>query len=1117
MGEAFIRLVPSFRGLQESIDREAAKWGASAGAAYRRAFEDEAKRGQPPVPGPSDEESRRKGEQAGRKFGDGFKAGAESRQVNMRVNVITGPAMSAIGQVRRAIQDLAIAAAGVQIGAAGLGLLGPTAAVGLGGAGFAAVLKPALTKVDAAAKLQQAAAAQSPAQQAALDRRAASAQAAADRAQAALGPKATAAQRQRAAQLQQQAAQARQAAAGPTASQQKANAAMAALSPQERELARSQAQLKASFTDWARSLESVVLPVVDRAMRLVGPFLHEISPLVTTLSRSVGQVLSQVGQGMKSAGLDRFVFFLNSLIGPAVRTVAAVITNIGSAAGSAMRAMGPLTGAVEKMLTTLTGNLAKSAQKSGLGAFFKTITATMPTLTRTLGDVGRLLGTVFATVAPLAKPVLTVVDSLAQALTQLLRGLGPSLTAMFRQLVPPLTQLISALLPPLASIIKAIAGQLPQLVTSFVDLVKALLPLVPLLVSIIKWIGPILRFIDPLLKFAPIILGIVAAVRVWAVVQKALNLVLTANPIMLVISALAALGVGLYLAWEHSKTFRDIVKEVLHAVTVAFFDTWHAIDAALHWIEGAWHTFAGFTSRIWGDITHGVSSVWDGMISGLKTAWHDVSSWLTGVWKGFVKTTSRIWGDITGGIKSAFGSVESFFKGVWGRVVKIFEGAVSFVERDIINPLIGVVNAVLRVFGLHIDPIGSHNGITSWGPGGGGSGGSASWGPNPVYGTPSSHGGRAFALGGVEPGYAPGQDTRWVRVSPGEGFIVPEAVRGLGGEAAINAINAAFSPRVRGAGGGGRLLGGVPHFALGGVLQHLEKLAVQAFTPGGALLTDPNVAYRALGIVESPIRATLDHLAPASFAAKLAHGVFDKINNAIRAYIKSHMETVYSGRGISGAGLIAIWRNLRAVGMSPAMAAGVMGNMWAESGFNPNIIQGGGASMNPAAAGGGGYGLVQWTPGAKLIPYLHGAAPTIQSEIQALAAQLSGLGPSPESAAGRALRAATTATQAANVFGLQYERYAGPPQADRAREAEQIYAQYAGRYDSGGWLPPGVTAAFNNTGRPELVLTAEQVARLSNRDKGPMVQQVINPSAHQSEFEIASIAAHQIDFLIRSR
>jgi hypothetical protein len=169
------------------------------------------------------------------------------------------------------------------------------------------------------------------------------------------------------------------------------------------------------------------------------------------------------------------------------------------------------------------------------------------------------------------------------------------------------------------------------------------------------------------------------------------------------------------------------------------------------------------------------------------------------------------------------------------------------------------------------------------------------------------------------------------------------------------------------------------------------------------------------------------------------------------------------GGGGSG-GARAVYRALRSAGFNKIQATGIMGNMQTESHFDPNIVQGGGHSMNPSHGPGVGYGLVQWTPGSKLTPYLHGAAPSVRSEVAALAAQLSGRGPSPEGYAGSLLAGARSATQAANIFGLKYERYAGPPQAARAAQARRWF----NTFDSGhGILPPGMSIAYNGKGHNE--------------------------------------------------
>lgn len=53
-----------------------------------------------------------------------------------------------------------------------------------------------------------------------------------------------------------------------------------------------------------------------------------------------------------------------------------------------------------------------------------------------------------------------------------------------------------------------------------------------------------------------------AASKAWAVAQRALNLALAANPIGLIVVAIAALVAGFVLAYKKSATFRDIIQTV---------------------------------------------------------------------------------------------------------------------------------------------------------------------------------------------------------------------------------------------------------------------------------------------------------------------------------------------------------------------------------------------------------------------------------------------------------------------------------------------------------------------------------------------------------------------------
>lgn len=81
-----------------------------------------------------------------------------------------------------------------------------------------------------------------------------------------------------------------------------------------------------------------------------------------------------------------------------------------------------------------------------------------------------------------------------------------------------------------------------------------------------------------------------------------------------------------------------------------------------------------------------------------------------------------------------------------------------------------------------------------------------------------------------------------------------------------------------------------------------------------------------------------------------------------------------------------VWNYFKDKGLGDVQVAGIMGNMEQESHFDPEIIQGGGDSQNPSDAGSGGWGLIQWTPGSKIVDELQAAG--IDGQVYELATQL---------------------------------------------------------------------------------------------------------------------------------
>ena len=66
----------------------------------------------------------------------------------------------------------------------------------------------------------------------------------------------------------------------------------------------------------------------------------------------------------------------------------------------------------------------------------------------------------------------------------------------------------------------------------------------------------------PLAEVAGALLLVVKGVQLWSKAQAALDILLDANPIALVVIAVAALGIAFYEAWQKSAGFRDFVKDI---------------------------------------------------------------------------------------------------------------------------------------------------------------------------------------------------------------------------------------------------------------------------------------------------------------------------------------------------------------------------------------------------------------------------------------------------------------------------------------------------------------------------------------------------------------------------
>jgi len=179
------------------------------------------------------------------------------------------------------------------------------------------------------------------------------------------------------------------------------------------------------------------------------------------------------------------------------------------------------------------------------------------------------------------------------------------------------------------------------------ELGQALLPYAKDFVSTLKdmisfgrqnqaWLVPLLGVLAAVVVAMYAISG---AVKVWTAAQWLLNIAMDANPIGLVILAIAAIVAGIYLLWTNSAAFRDFfiglwggIKDAAVAVGewfagpfADFFVTgWNnakqSFSAALDWIEGKVIWLIGIPSRVGNALYDGSRKLGEALYSGVKWA-----------------------------------------------------------------------------------------------------------------------------------------------------------------------------------------------------------------------------------------------------------------------------------------------------------------------------------------------------------------------------------------------------------------------------------------------------------------------------------------------------------------
>lgn len=163
-----------------------------------------------------------------------------------------------------------------------------------------------------------------------------------------------------------------------------------------------------------------------------------------------------------------------------------------------------------------------------------------------------------------------------------------------------------------------------------------------------------------------------ALTTAWGVAQKALNAAMALNPVGLIIAAIVALGVALFVAWRKSETFRsivlgafDMVKTAAGAVARFFTEKIPAaFGAVIGWVRQNWPKILAVLTGPIGLAVLVIARNWDRIKAGAGAT----KDWIVGRFTALV-----------GFVRGLPGKIRSAAAGMWDGIKDSFRGAINWI------------------------------------------------------------------------------------------------------------------------------------------------------------------------------------------------------------------------------------------------------------------------------------------------------------------------------------------------------------------------------------------------------------------------------------------------------
>ena len=260
-----------------------------------------------------------------------------------------------------------------------------------------------------------------------------------------------------------------------------------------------------------------------------------------------------------------------------------------------------------------------------------------------------------------------VSEQMAETMQDNLEG---QLTILKSQLEELAISFGEILMPVIRDIVSGIQGLVDKL-NNMSPATKALIAKIALVVAAI---GPVLIVIGKVVSAVGTIMTIVP--KVAGAIQTikgglaGLHAVMAANPIGIVIAAIAALVAAFIYLWNNCEEFREFWINLWEKVKDVAVKVWNGIKT---FVTNAWNAIKTTAETVFNAISGFFSGIWQGISTTATNAWNGITEGLSNAWEGIKGTAETVWGAISGTVSTITDGISSAVQDKWSNMQAAYE------------------------------------------------------------------------------------------------------------------------------------------------------------------------------------------------------------------------------------------------------------------------------------------------------------------------------------------------------------------------------------------------------------------------------------------------------------